>query len=203
MKTTKTIILSLFLAFSSATLQAQRNNSIVGVWHFPYSPLFAEITETRIYGFLTLEDEGLDYEIIGNKIRMTGLLDGEFEIDMEWYFRLINENRLEFSLPEEYFLAVGYRMPTDESANQTVATGVYFPVGADISDSLTNRIEIFDERYAQFLFESGEWIGLRYRIFGNRLYLDGGLFIFEINKNGTLHLVHPEREENVIFERRE
>ena len=197
--TTIISIICIFLAFSSFGLQAQRN-SIIGVWHFPEIRAFVEFTETHIYGLHFYEWRHLEYRIVGNKIRIRYYVDGN-----EYYenlsFRLIERNRLKLGLHDG---VVGNRMNVNSRRNRTVAKGLYLPVRGMTNEVLyVCGIEIIDERWARSSFGTIVATHPRhYRIFGNRMYFEGGELIFEINRRGRLRLVYPATQRNVVFERR-
>ena len=108
-----TFFLSLFLALSSATLQAQ-HNCIIGLWHFPEKERYVTITETHIYGFpfwICNENESMLYRIVERSIMF---FDDESDFYEEkffhFFFRERGINRLElWQLGQEIGL-LGYRV---------------------------------------------------------------------------------------------
>ena len=190
-----TLTFSLFLALSLATLQAQ-NNSLVGVWHFPNVPTIVEFTETQLSGLFAFEneeisDEFFDYKIIDNQIWILYCPCEFCSFEHAFDFRLIDNDRFEILDPHETIGVIGYRMDTNQE-NRTVATGLYIPVDVDAYDAMTNIVEIFDDRRAKAVIDGAVLPMVRYRIIGNRLFIDGGWFIFEIEEElNMLRLVYP------------
>ena len=187
MKTT-TIIISIFLAFSSFGLQAQRN-SIVGVWHFPETAEFIEFTETHvIFDDDDVKDDYMMYRIVGNRIK---IFDCEYDTPhiLYYYFKL-TRNLLELRAPDYAggYVLIGTRV--NPRRNRTVIMGEYLPFEACFGLLyFSAHVKIVNERWAQLRFDSGEVRMMRYRVIGYRLYLDGGFYIFEINRNGTIRLI--------------
>jgi hypothetical protein len=121
---TKTFFLSLFLALSSATLQAQHNN-IVGQWHFPEKERYVTITETHIYGFpfwIGDENESMQYRIVGRSIMFFND-DSDFyeENFFHFFFRQRGTNRLELWQLGQEVEHLGYKVGAKTRSDFSVA----------------------------------------------------------------------------------